>query len=140
MAESRELKTARRLLAEAEADVTSAAGLARLTEGLGLLDDLVGVGGAESKTARNLAATYAKRVYARVGERLAHDAQLPEPELEHFFKVVLAFDLVGGALPSAAAKIKVAVVRALVERYYEGHPPEKKRAALEQLKNLAGKT
>lgn len=120
-------------------DLTSAGGLARLTEGLGLLDDLVGVGSGEAKTARNLAVTYAKRVYAQVGTLLARDPQLPEPKLEHFFKVVLAFDLVGGALPPAAAKIKVAVVRALVERYYEGHPPEKKRAALEQLRNLAGK-
>jgi len=49
---------------------------------------------------------------------------------------VLAFDQVGEALPKASAELKIGVVEALVERYYEGHPPERKRAALEQLAAL----
>jgi hypothetical protein len=61
---------------------------------------------------------------------------VPEPELEHYFKVVLAFDQVSASLPPEAAELKVAVVRALIERYYEGHPPERKRAALAELANL----
>ena len=61
---------------------------------------------------------------------------MPEPELEHYFKVVLVFDPVSAVLPPAAAEFKVAVVRALVERYYEGHPPERKRAALAELAEL----
>jgi hypothetical protein len=136
MAESTDLKAARACMAEAEAAFGSADGLARLGEGLGRLADLIDTGGAEARVAGNLAASYAGRFYARVGENLARDAQVPEPDLERYFKTVLAFDQVGQALPTAAAELKIRVVEALVERYYEGHPPERKRAALEQLAAL----
>lgn len=126
-------------MAEAEAGLDSAAGLASLVDGLGRLGDLIELGAkAEARTAANLAASYAARCYARVRERLDGDAQVPEPELEHWFKVVLAFDQVRSALPASAAELKINVVRALIERYYEGHSPEKKRAALEQLAALGG--
>jgi hypothetical protein len=124
-------------MAEAEASLSSAGGLARLADGLGRLSDLIDAGAnAEARTASNLAASYAARFYARVRDQLAHDPQIPEPELEHWFKVVLAFDQVRDALPPAAAELKIEVVKALIERYYEGHPPAKKRAALEQLAAL----
>lgn len=124
-------------MAEAETSLASADGLARLTDGLGRLNDILETRGrAEARTARNLAATYAARCYACVSDRLALDAQVPEPELEHWFKVVLAFDQVQDALPAAAAELKIGVVRALIERYYEGHPLEKKHAALQQLAAL----
>src|SRR5881394_1592719 len=93
MPESQELSKARRCLARAEAELRSADGLRELVEGLALLEDLIGAGSTPAaRTARNLATSYAARIYARVGETLAGDAQLPEPELEHFFQVVLAFD------------------------------------------------
>ena len=137
MNESRELAAARASMAAAEAAWASADGLARLADGLGRLADIIEAGrGAEARTASNLAATYAGRFYMRVRDKLERDAQVPEPELEHCFKVVLAFDQVRSALPAAAAELKIGVVEALVERYYEGHPPEKKRAALEQLAAL----
>jgi hypothetical protein len=137
MAESRELQTARRWLAEAEAGLATADGLVRLAEGLGKLDEVMSsTSQSEARTARNLASSYAGRVYGRIREHLAKDAQLPEPTLEHYFKVVLAFDQVGTVLPPAAAELKIAVVRALIERYYEGHPPESKRRALEELASL----
>lgn len=137
MPESRELSAARVCLAEAEAAWSSADGLARLVDGLGRLADLIDTGvRAEARTAGNLAASYAGRFYGRVRDKLAGDAQVPEPELEHCFKVVLAFDHVRDALPPAAADLKISVVKALIERYYEGHPPERKRAALEQLASL----
>jgi len=124
-------------MAEAEAGLSSAEGLARLTDGLERLAEIVETGGkAEARTAGNLAAAYAVRCYARVRDRLARDAQIPEPELEHWFKVVLAFDHVRDALPPAATELKIAVVKALIERYYEGHSPAKKRAVLEQLASL----
>jgi hypothetical protein len=124
-------------MAEAEAGLSSADGLARLTDGLERLAEIVETGGkAEARTAGNLAAAYAARCYARVRDRLARDAQIPEPELEHWFKVVLAFDHVRDALPPAATELKIAVVKALIERYYEGHSPAKKRAVLEQLASL----
>jgi hypothetical protein len=137
MAESKELGAARRSLAEAEAKFASADGLARLTDGLERLAELIETGTkAEARTAANLAASYAGRFYERIRRNVEHDAQVPEPELEHYFKVVLAFDQVRDALPESADKLKIGVVEALVERYYEGHPPERKRAALEQLAAL----
>jgi X-X-X-Leu-X-X-Gly heptad repeat protein len=124
-------------MAEAEASWASADGLARLVDGLAQLADVMDTAArAEARTAANLAAAYAGRLYARVRDTLERDAQVPEPELEHYFKVVLAFDQVREALPPAAAELKIGVVKALIERYYEGHPVEKKRAALEQLAAL----
>jgi len=67
MAEPRELATARRHLAKAEAALDSADGLARLAEGMGLLDDLIaGRDAAVARTAGNLAASYAARIYERI--------------------------------------------------------------------------
>ena len=137
MAESRELQAARRWLAEGETSLATADGLVRLQEGLGRLDAVIsGASQAEARTAINLASSYASRVYGRIRDLLAADAQVPEPALEHYFQVVLAFDQVGTALPPAAAELKIAVVRALIERYYEGHPPERKRRALAELAAL----
>jgi hypothetical protein len=137
MGESRELQTARRSLAAGERGIGSADGLERLNEGLALLEEIAANDkGGEAEIARNLAATYAGRVYERVGAHVASDRQMPEPALEHYFKVVLAFDCVADALPASAAELKIAVVRALIERYYEGHPPEKKAAALAELDAL----
>ena len=137
MPEPQALTKARRCLARAEASLSSADGLTQLVEGLAFLDDVIGGGTPAAGPARNLAASYAARIYARVGEAVAGDAQLPEPELEHFFKVVLAFDQVSAALPDSARELKIAVVRQLIDRYYEGHPPEKKREALRELEQLA---
>jgi hypothetical protein len=123
-------------MAAAEAGWASADGLTRLSDALGRLADIIEAGGAEARIASNVAASYAGRFYGRVRDKLGHDAQVPEPELEHYFKVVLAFDQVQSALPAAAAHLKIGVVEALIERYYEGHPPEKKRGALEQLAAL----
>jgi hypothetical protein len=137
MTEPRELEVARRHLARAEAELDTADGLKPLAEGLALLDDLMGSTAMPvAGTARNLAASYAARIYGRIGQLVAQDPQLPEPRLEHYFKVVLAFDQVGESLPATAAKLKLSVVRALIERYYEGHPPEHRRRALEQLDAL----
>jgi hypothetical protein len=124
-------------MAEAEVGLSSADGLARLTDGLERLAEIIETGGkAEARTAGNLAAAYAARCYGRVRDRLVGDPQIPEPELEHWFKVVLAFDHVRDALPPAATELKIDVVKALIERYYEGHSPAKKRAVLEQLASL----
>lgn len=139
MPESAELRAARRSLAAAESALETEGGLEALGEGLALLDGvLAAASAAEAKTARNLAASYASRVYGRVAERVARDTQVPEPLLERFFKAVLAFDVVADALPPDAARLKIAVVRALIERYYEGHPPEVKRRALAELAKIDG--
>jgi len=124
-------------MAEGEADWASADGLARLVDGLERLAELMERGNkVEARTAGNLAASYAGRFYGRIRDKLERDPHLTEPELEHYFKVVLAFDQVREALPASAAELKIRVVEALVDRYYEGHSPEHKRAALEQLAAL----
>jgi hypothetical protein len=124
-------------LAAAEDGYRSAEGLARLVEGLELLDDVIrAAGAAHARTARNLAATYAARIYGRIEKLVAGDAALPEPELEHYFKVVLAFDPVAAALPPSARALKIGVVRRLIDRYYEGHPAERKQQALRALENV----
>ena len=139
MPEPRELATARRYLARAEACLDSADGLVRLAEGLSLLDALIaGRDEAVARTAGNLATTYVGRIYERIGAAVALDPQMPEPKLEHYFRVVLALDQVGEALPATAAELKLAVVRALIDRYYEGHSPAEKLRALEQLSQLKG--
>ena len=139
MSEPRELAAARRHLARAEAELDSTDGLARLAEGVSLLDGLItGRDSAVARTAGNLAASYVGRIYERIGAAVAKDPQMPEPKLEHYFKVVLTLDQVSEALPATAAELKLAVVRALIDRYYEGHSPEQKRRALEQLAALTG--
>jgi hypothetical protein len=140
MPEPKDLTNARRCLAQAEASLTSEEGLTQLVEGLAFLEDVIGSGTATAvKTARNLATSYAARVYGRIDAVVSTDLHLPEPELEHFFKVVLAFDQVGVELPQSAQDLKIAVVRRLIDRYYEGHPPERKQQALEELAQITGR-
>lgn len=132
----RELERARKCLAQGEAAHGTATGLAKLVEGLGLLDALMAEDDAShAETARNLAATYAARIYEHVRKRL-DDPALPEPELEQHFRVVLAFDQVASALPADARALKIGVVRRLIDRYYEGHSVEKKQEALRALQAL----
>jgi hypothetical protein len=137
MGEPRQLQDARKCLAEAEAEYRTEEGLGRLGEGLALLDDVLVAGDARhTEIAKNLAATYAARLYGRIERLLDGDRAVPEPELEHFFKLVLAFDQIVDALPASARALKIEVARRLIERYYEGHPQERKLEALRALEQL----
>jgi hypothetical protein len=137
MAEPRELSEARKCLAKGEAEYRCREGLARLADGLALLDYLIGAAGSpHARTAANLAATYAARIYGRIEAAIDADPAVPEPELEHFFNVVLVFDQVADSLPPSARALKIAVVRRLIDRYYEGHPAEQKAEALRALSQL----
>ena len=137
MPESRDLAAARKRLAAGEALYTSSEGLAAIDEGLALLEDVAALGPVnDARTARNLAASYAGRLYERIAATLVADRAVPEPALEHFFKLVLMFDRFADALPANARALKIDVVRRLIDRYCEGHPPAKKRAMLEQLDAL----
>jgi hypothetical protein len=138
MTESRELVAAREHLARGEASFRSAAGLAELEQGLGLLDDVLSGENTGHRTiAQNIAKTYSTRIYRSIGALLAADRAIPEPLLEHLFKVVLAFDQSEIELPDNAREVKVEIARRLIDRYYEGHSPERKRQALEQLTKIA---
>ena len=137
MSEARELSAAREHLARAGASYRSAAGLAELEEGMGLLDDVMSGKDASQRTiAGNIAKTYATRIYRSIGALLEADRAVPEPQLEHLFKVVLVFHQSEIELPDNARTVKVEIARRLIDRYYEGHSPEYKRKALEQLTKI----
>lgn len=138
MTEPRELSAAREHLARGEAGYRSAAGLAELEHGLGLLDDVISANNAAHRAvAQNIAKTYATRIYRSITALLEGDRAVPEPQLEHLFKVVLAFDQSEVDLPDNARTVKIEIARRLIDRYYEGHSPEQKRKALEQLTKIA---
>jgi hypothetical protein len=140
MVEPQQLRAARQHLAQAEANYRSADGLFHLGEGLALLEELLGCGEhAHRMIARNLAETYATKIFRAVSKLVETDRGLPEPELEHLFRVVLAFDEHGFELPAEARSAKISVVEHLVNRYYEGHSPEEKRKVLEELANISGR-
>ncbi len=65
------------------------------------------------------------------------DRGLPEPELERFFRMILAFDQTDVELPADAAAIKIELVRRLIDRCYEGYSPEEKRKAVQRLEEIA---
>jgi hypothetical protein len=134
MSESRELNAAREHLARGEASYRCAAGLADLEQGIALLDDVMAAKNAGDRSiAANIAKSYATRIYRSIGALLEADRAVPEPQLEHLFKVVLAFDQSAIELPDNARTVKVEIARRLIDRYYEGHSAERKRQALEQL-------
>ena len=138
MSEPRELVAAREHLARGEASYRTAAGLAELEQGIGLLDDVMSARKASDRSiAENIAQTYATRIYRSIGALLDADRAVPEPQLEHLFKVVLVFDQSQIELPDNARTVKVEIARRLIDRYYEGHSPEYKRKALEQLTKIA---
>jgi hypothetical protein len=134
------LDAARRHLAQAEAGYRSEDGLFHLEEGLVLLEELLASDqSAVRSIARNLAATYSAKIFRAVANLVQTDRGLPEPELERLFKVVLAFDEHGFDLPAEARAAKIGVVELLIDRYYEGHSPEDKRRALEELGRISGR-
>ena len=136
MSEPASLQRARMHLAQAEAQFAIAAGLTHLEAGLDLVDQLSEDAGSVRDVANNLAATYATKIFGRVRDALASDRATPQPTLEHYFKLMLAFDQGDFELPDAARALKIAVVRRLVELAYEGHPAETRRKALEQLGDI----
>jgi hypothetical protein len=138
MTEPRQLQAAREHLARGEASFRAPTGLAELQQGIDLLDEVMSGKDARNRTiAENIAKTYSTRIYRSIGAQLEADRAIPEPQLEHLFKVVLAFDQSEVELPDNARTVKIEIARRLIDRYYEGHSPQKKRAALEQLVKIA---
>ena len=89
MDEPTHLSAARVHLAKAEGKVETEYGLHHLQEGLYLLERIIeGPAAPEYKhAARNLGATYTSRLYQQIKRRIHVTANIPEPELEHFFHV-----------------------------------------------------
>ena len=138
MKESAQLTAARYHLSRAESGFRGAEGLAHLEEGLAVLEQVLLEGAArDRKVATNLLSTYADRICKSV-EALVHgDRAIPEPQLEHLFKVLLAFDAAGPELPPYVRQLKIRIARRLVDFYYEGHSAEEKQKVLEQLTGIA---
>ena len=137
MREPTEITAARKHLSEAETGFRSADGLRHLEEGIALLEHVAaGADLAQRALASNLLSTYSKRICQAVKHSVETDAGMPEPELEHLFKVMLTFDSAEIELPSYVRSVKVDVVKRLIDLYYEGHPAELKQQALEQLAEL----
>jgi hypothetical protein len=132
MPETPALRSARDHLARAEASFASADGLFHLEEGLVILDEVSVDDDVQRSVAKNLAATYATKIFGRIQAAIATDRAVPQPLLEHYFKLMLAFDHGDFDLPEQARTLKIAVVRRLIDLAYEGYPPAAKRKALEQ--------
>jgi hypothetical protein len=138
MLEPAQLTAAREHLSRAESTFRSADGLARLEEGLALLEQVMLDGAAEHQAvAANLLSTYSNRICESIRRLVESDRALPEPELEHLFKVLLAFDAASLELPAYVRLLKIDVARRLIDFYYEGHSSEEKQQALEQLTGIA---
>ena len=138
MVDSPQLRAARERLSLAETQYRSEEGLLHLDEGLALLEKVMtGAAPAERTVAQNLVATYSNRIYDCVRKLVDTDRGLPEPDLEHLFRVVLAFDHRGFGLPADGRLTKINLVRRLIDRYYEGHAPAEKRTALERLARIS---
>lgn len=141
MMESPALKAARNHLAQAESAFASADGLFHLEEGLGLLDELTENGDeVQRKVAQTLAATYATKIFDRIHGAIEADRAVPQPLLEHYFKLMLAFDQGEFDLPDAARALKIAVARRLIDLAYEGYPAAAKRKALERFGTIVDDT
>ena len=137
MAEPEHLQTARQHLSRAEAEYRSEDGLYHLEEGLALLGQVALDGEPRHREiATNLLTTYSTRICEAVKKLVETDPGLPEPVLEHLFRVLLAFDSDELQLPAYVRDLKIDVVRHLIDRYYEGHSEADKQKALEQLAGL----
>lgn len=139
MAEAADIDRARDHLSRSEHDYRSGDGLRHLEEGLAVLETVALDGSDEQKAiANNLLATYAARLCDLVRRRVEARPALPEPELQHLFRLLLAFDAVELELPGYVRPLKIDIARRLIDRYYEGYPAEEKEKALAELAGLAG--
>ena len=134
MAEPAQLASARKHLSLAESNYRSEDGLFHLEEGLALLEEVTLDCEKKYRTvAANLLSTYSTRICEAIRKLVETDPALPQPELEHLFKVLLAFDAGDMELPEYVRALKINIVKRLIDRYYEGYPAEEKQKALKQL-------
>jgi len=139
MAEPAQLVSAREHLSLAESNYRSGDGLFHLEEGLALLEEVALDSAAEYQTiAANLLSTYSTRICEAVRRLVESDPLLPGPDLEHLFRILLAFDPADLRLPEYVRSLKIEVVKRLIDLHYEGYSVEEKQKMLHQLANIAG--
>jgi len=103
--ESRELASARRLLSEFEIEMSSPGAVAKLSEALSLLSDVVEIEEAESQIARNVVAVYAAKAVARVDAMLAKPGEASAAELHHWQDLLTEFERCGFESPPTTAAL-----------------------------------
>lgn len=137
MNEPKELSIARAHFAQAELHHTSPAALGHIEKALAALDDIPHQDEANGALAQRIAIAYATKLCGRLQSLLNNDAHVPEPQLEHFFKMLRAFDDSIIELPAIARQLKIELAKRLIEFYLEGHPTQAKEQALRQLLNIS---
>jgi hypothetical protein len=138
MPEPKTLVDARAHLALGERTLRTEESVFHLEEGLALLQGIVATGTQQDqRLATNIANTYATKIYTTIGGLLEQDRNLPEPDLEHLFRLLLVFDEGGFELPPGSRAVKILIGQHLLTRYLEGHASEEKQAALRELMKLA---
>jgi hypothetical protein len=103
--ESRELATARKLLAEFEIEMTSSGAEAKLSEALSLLSDTVEEGGAQGTLARNIVGVYAAKTVAAVDATLGKPGEVSAAELRHWQELLKEFERCGFESPPLAGAL-----------------------------------
>lgn len=138
MPEPKKLVDARTHFAIGEKVLRTEESVFHFEEGLALLQDVIATGTQqEQRLATNIANTYATKIYGIIGGLLTQDRNLPEPDLEHLFRLLLVFDEGGFELPAGSRAVKIRIGQDLLNRYLEGHASEEKQAALRELMKLA---
>lgn len=139
MARPDDLALARDHLAKAEYALLTEDGLHHLHEGLALLEAVIDASAGEQRAsvAHNLGRTYTTRIYEYIGHRVEKNRNLSEPELEHVFAVIRAFDEVPFDLPPESNRLKVDIVRRLIDLYFEGYTPTQKEEVLKKLAEIS---
>ncbi|HEY7672609.1 MAG TPA: hypothetical protein VIC71_10360 [Gammaproteobacteria bacterium] len=134
-----DLASARDHLAKAESMLMTEDGLHHLQEGLALLEAVLD-GSPVKQTesvALNLGRTYTSRIYEYIRREVEKNRALAEPELEHVFAVIRAFDEASFDLPPESKGLKVTIVRRLIDLYYEGYTPGQKEEVFKKLAEIS---
>ena len=137
LTESRELTSARRLLAEFEGEMPSPGAATKLSEALSLLSDIVETAGTEGPIARNVVGVYAAKAVAAVDATLVRPGEAPAAELRHWQELLTEFGRCGfESSPVAAVLSKIS--KRLATRYVSQLTQTEKEVLLRQLEQDQG--
>ena len=103
--ESRDLVSARTLLAEFEKDAASPEAHARLSEGLSFLSDVIDAGGPDAHVARNIGNVYAAKVAASAEAMLERAGESSLDEMRHWQALLEEFGRNGIEAPGVTAAL-----------------------------------
>jgi CRP-like cAMP-binding protein len=137
MKDPKQLEIARAHFARAESRYASPVALEDVEKALAALEEIRDRDDEITALSERIAFTYATRLCDHLQRLLRTDAHIPEPQLEHFFKLLRAFDDSIIELPAVARQLKIEFAKRLIDHYLEGHSAEEKAKALRQLLDIA---